>query len=204
MVSRRVSADRKVQPPNLVFYSLYNETWVSSVFNVIIHPRNSKYDFSTTQNCILRAFYKHSKFHKATLGATLDACKGHMRQMHVVCTSNKAHKAAFGIERQALWHALCLCVGEQSLQQSHPLSVKGSFVVFIPSADHMHLSHVASACVACCPQCEICCFCKALAVRLGPEPWHCEAEEFCFLGYSLSSKLANVNLTAHHSKSIAL
>jgi hypothetical protein len=52
-----------------------------------------------------------------TLGATLDACKGHMRQMHVVCTSNKAHKVVFGIQRPALWHALCLCVGEQSLQQ---------------------------------------------------------------------------------------
>jgi hypothetical protein len=60
-----------------------------------------------------------------------------MRQMHVVCTSNKAHKVAFGIQRQALWHALCLYVGEQSLQESHLLSVKGSFVVFIPSADRI-------------------------------------------------------------------
>jgi hypothetical protein len=85
-----------------------------------------------------------------TLGATTDTCQGRMRQMHVVCTSNKAHKVAFGIQSQALWHALCLCVGEQS----HPLSVKGSFVVFIPSADHMCLLHVTSACIACCPRCD--------------------------------------------------
>jgi hypothetical protein len=48
-------------------------------------------------------------------------------------------------------------VGEQSLQQSHPLSIKGSLVVFIPSADPMHLSHVASACVGCCPWCGVHC-----------------------------------------------
>jgi hypothetical protein len=75
--------------------------------------------------------------------------------MHVVCTSNKAHKVAFGIQRQALWHALCLYVEEQSLQQSHSLFVKGSVVVFIPSADHMCLLHVAAACVACFSRCYL-------------------------------------------------
>jgi hypothetical protein len=34
---------------NLVFYLLYNETWVSSVFNVIIYPKNSKYGLSYAQ-----------------------------------------------------------------------------------------------------------------------------------------------------------
>jgi hypothetical protein len=110
------------------------------------------YHFSPPFVCLLML---RIIFSQLTLGATTDTCEGRMPQMHMVCTSNKAHKAAFGIQRQALWDALCLCVGEKNLPQSHPLSVKGSFVVFIPSADHMCLSHVASVCVACCLQSKL-------------------------------------------------
>jgi hypothetical protein len=41
------------------------------------------------------------------------------------------------------------------MQQSCPLSVKGSFVAFVLPADHMHLMHMVFICIPFCPQCEV-------------------------------------------------
>ena len=41
------------------------------------------------------------------------------------------------------------------MQQSCPLSVKGSFVIFVLTADHMHLTHMVFICVNICRQCHL-------------------------------------------------
>ena len=43
------------------------------------------------------------------------------------------------------------------MRQSCPLSVKGSFVMFVLTAEHMHWMHMVFICVNICPQCKFCC-----------------------------------------------
>ena len=83
-----------------------------------------------------------------------DAYDFHMPQTHMVCTWYTTHKVAFDRQRPPLSHALFPHTGAQSMQQSCPLSVKGSFVIFVLTADHMHLMHMVFTHVNICPQCE--------------------------------------------------
>jgi hypothetical protein len=77
-----------------------------------------------------------------------------MHYMHVVPIRKKGHKAAFTRLRVALLHALFSGAGEQSMQQSPPLLVKGTFVGFVPTVSHMRVTHLVFTCLTGCPRCH--------------------------------------------------
>jgi hypothetical protein len=84
-----------------------------------------------------------------------------LMHMKIICVKHIWSALDAQYTRLPLVHALFSHTGAQSMQQSCPLSVKGSFVTFVLPADQMHLTHMVFICsffppVSVCPEGYIC------------------------------------------------